>query len=49
MEVGNRVERIEERDVIGATVISVDGDSIEIEYDEGGSGFWPIESLVLIS
>lgn len=43
--IGDRVNRIEDREVTGATVISIDGESIEIEYDEGGSGWWPAETL----
>lgn len=47
--VGDRVDRIEDRAVTGATIISIierdDGNVIEIQYDEGGSGFWPEESL----
>lgn len=50
-KVGDRVERIEDRDVTGATVLSITerddgGNVIEIEYDEGmGSGWWPENSL----
>jgi hypothetical protein len=45
-QVGDRVDRIEDREVTGATVISVvemgDGtNSVELDYDEGPSGWWP--------
>lgn len=44
--VGDRVTRIEARDVVGATVIAVDGDNVELAYDEGGTGWWPSDRLV---
>lgn len=44
--VGDRVNRIEARDVVGATVIAVDGDNVELAYDEGGMGWWPSDCLV---
>lgn len=43
--IGDRVNRIEDREVTGATVIAIDGEHIEIEYDEGGTGWWPPEAL----
>lgn len=47
--VGDRVDRIEDREVTGATVITVQniGDEIvvEIQYDEGGSGWWPTSAI----
>lgn len=43
--IGQRVERIEDREVTAATVISIQtlGDEtvLELQYDEGGSGWWP--------
>jgi hypothetical protein len=45
---GDRVHRIEARAVIGATVIQIIDDAIEIAYDEGGAGWWPPECLSLI-
>lgn len=63
-QVGDRVERIEDRAEVSATVISInessggsgaDGEnvqSVEISYDEGGSGWWPstcLRPLVLAS
>jgi hypothetical protein len=55
--VGDRVERIEDREIVGATVLTIviaseygnQENSIEIEYDEGGTGWWPESSLRLIS
>lgn len=56
-QVGDRVERIEDRAEVLATVIAVlespgmnlpgrENDVIvEISYDEGGSGFWPSSNL----
>ena len=48
--VGDRVERIENREVVGATIISIkeheDGEiSVELQYDEGGSGWWPTTAI----
>lgn len=45
-KVGDRVERIENREVTGATVTAVDAlgpDEIyyALDYDEGGDGSWP--------
>lgn len=48
MQVGDRVNRIEDREVVGATVIAFDGNFVFISYDEGGEGWWPIEALELI-
>lgn len=48
-KVGDRVDRIEDREVTGATIISiqqVNNDIIvELQYDEGGSGWWPASSI----
>jgi hypothetical protein len=47
--IGQRVDRIEDREVTGATVISIQGEGdaviVEIEYDEGGTGWWPASTL----
>ena len=48
MNVGDRVERIEDRDVVGATVLEVDGDVVLLEYDEGGTGWWPVDCVRLV-
>lgn len=47
MQPGDRVNRLEDREVTGATVLSVQdgGDLVEIEYDEGGTGQWPADCL----
>lgn len=51
---GDRVDRIEDREVTGATVLSIDAASLEsvsepplyeIAYDEGGGGWWPEDAL----
>jgi hypothetical protein len=48
-EPGQRVRRIEDREITGATVLSVesgpDGRTYHIAYDEGGEGYWPETSL----
>lgn len=45
-EINDRVKRIEDRAITGATVIQVLPDGIYfIEYDEGGFGFWSEEHL----
>jgi hypothetical protein len=51
MEIGDRVRRVEDIAVTGATVLSVEdmGDPwglvIFIAYDEGGDGWWPASAL----
>ena len=37
MEVGTRVNRLEDQEVTGATVLETDGENVLIAYDEGGS------------
>jgi hypothetical protein len=56
-QIGDRVERIEDRVDVAATVISIneaavasgtEGENtqtVEISYDEGGSGWWPSSCL----
>jgi hypothetical protein len=51
-QVGDRVERIEDRPIRGAVVIEVYEPHVEgaettylIKYDEGGEGFWPESGL----
>lgn len=54
--IGQRVNRIEMRDIVGATVISfeptiynIGSDYVYyIKYDEGGFGYWPENSLEAI-
>ena len=45
MKVGTRVNRLEDREVTGATVLETDGENALIAYDEGGQGWWPIQAL----
>lgn len=49
-KVGDRVRRIEDREVVGATILQVvemgDGSwSVELQYDEGGTGWWPVSAI----
>jgi len=48
--IGQRVARIEEREIVDATVLAVDigaeGRVYLIAYDEGGEGWWPENALV---
>lgn len=47
--IGDRVDRIEDREITGATIISIqDSDDsiiVELQYDEGGSGWWPVSAI----
>lgn len=50
--VGQKVRRIEDREVTGATVLSIQestderyGPVYELEYDEGGTGWWPESTI----
>lgn len=47
--IGDRVDRIEDREITGATIISIqDSDDsiiVELQYDEGGSGWWPLSAI----
>jgi hypothetical protein len=44
-QIGDQVKRIEKRESVNATVLSVfddiDGQILELEYAEGGHGYWP--------
>jgi hypothetical protein len=48
--IGQRVHRLENREIVGAIVVSMQSTGettvVEIEYDEGGSGWWPETSLI---
>ena len=48
-KIGDQVQRNETRTSINATVLSVadgmDGQIIELQYIEGGTGFWPADSV----
>jgi hypothetical protein len=53
MKVGDIVNRIEDREIVGATILEVVKCSDEecvflIAYDEGGQGWWPKDSLELV-
>lgn len=47
--IGDRVDRIEDREITGATIISIqvtdDHIIVELQYDEGGSGWWPVSAI----
>jgi hypothetical protein len=52
IKIGQRVKRKENREITGAVIINFyinnEGETIvEIKYDEGGSGWWPIDCLEL--
>ena len=49
MTIGDRVERIEDREVVGATVLEVDGENVLLDYDEGGEGWWPVDCVRLVA
>lgn len=49
-KIGDRVDRIEDRPVTSATIIALSeseyfGTSYELQYDEGGTGWWPENAL----
>lgn len=46
MKAGTRVNRLEDREVTGATVLETDGENVLIAYDEGGEGWWSLSSIV---
>ena len=48
-QIGDHVRRLEDRVTVKAVVIAVNEteEYYEIEYEEGGSGWWPVECLVL--
>lgn len=47
--VGQHVHRIEDREITGAIILSITGTgkdaSVELQYDEGGTGWWPITCI----
>jgi hypothetical protein len=47
--IGQRVNRIEDRPEVGAVVLAVqdgmDGQVLELAYDEGGTGWWPASAV----
>lgn len=46
--IGDRVRRLEDREEVDATVVEIDGENVLLEYDEGGTGWWPPEAIELI-
>lgn len=49
-KIGDRVDRIEDRPVTGATIIAIEtndhfGTNYELQYDEGGTGWWPESAI----
>jgi hypothetical protein len=49
MKPTDRVNRIQEQQPTAATVLEVRWDTVLIEYDEGGQGWWPISCLTIIN
>lgn len=52
--IGQRVNRLEQRVSVGATVINIfdqpdETQSLELAYDEGGSGWWPATCVEPVS
>jgi hypothetical protein len=47
--VGQHVHRIEDREVTGAVILSISGEGddvvVELQYDEGGVGWWPVSAI----
>lgn len=50
--VGQHVHRIEDREITGATIVSIvesptaeEEATVELEYDEGGKGWWPVSCI----
>jgi len=46
---GDRVNRVEVRPVVGAVVLStydsIEGQVLELSYDEGRTGWWPADAV----
>lgn len=51
MNIGDKVNRIEDRDVVEAEVMELSevGDIARLSYKEGGEGWWPVECIELIN
>ena len=49
MNINDRVNRIEDRATTGAIIIDIDHEAAcaLIQYDEGGTGWWPLDCLEL--
>jgi hypothetical protein len=47
---GDNVKRLEDRPQVAAVVIAaedgMDGQMLELSYDEGGTGWWPADAVV---
>lgn len=48
MKPKDRVNRLQDQQPTAATVLEVRWDTVLIEYDEGGQGWWPINCLTII-
>lgn len=48
MKPHDRVNRLQAQQPTGATVLEARWDTVLIEYDEGGQGWWPISCLMII-
>jgi hypothetical protein len=48
MKPQDRVNRLQEQQPTAATVLEVRWDTVLIEYEEGGQGWWPIDRLSII-
>lgn len=50
--IGSRVRRIEDRSSVLATIIAIelleDSFVLELAYDEGGTGWWPLDAVELL-
>lgn len=44
-KINDRVRRLEDRQVTGATVADIRGGLLLLAYDEGGEGWWPESSV----
>ncbi len=52
-QIGDRVERLEDRETVGGVILDIqpavsadESDTALIAYDEGGSGWWPMDQLI---
>jgi hypothetical protein len=48
--IGQNVKRLEDRHQVAAVVLAAedgpDGQMLELAYEEGGSGWWPADSVI---
>ena len=42
-----KVDRLQEQEPKGATIIEVRGNTLLLAYDEGGTGYWPTDAVDL--